>query len=101
MKPVSVRPRADQDIDDYAAHIAQDNLDAALRFIDAVQVGFDQISAHPSMGAPRYAHLIDGLRFWPIPDFPNHLIFYFEQPSYVDVIRVLHGAMDLPTILQE
>jgi plasmid stabilization system protein ParE len=39
----------------------------------------------------------------PIPDFPNHLIFY--RPTTTDVgieiVRVLHAARDIPRILEE
>lgn len=34
---VAWRPLAERDLIDCAAHIAQDNTDAALRFIDAVE----------------------------------------------------------------
>jgi toxin ParE1/3/4 len=103
MKPVRVRPLADSEVDAYADRIAQDSLDAAFRFLDAVQAAFDRIGESPGIGSLRYAHLpnLDGLRMWPIPKFEHYLVFYMEHPTYVDVLRVLHGAMDLPTALQE
>jgi plasmid stabilization system protein ParE len=38
------------DVDAIAAHIAADNLDAALRFYDAAQAGFDFLAATPGAG---------------------------------------------------
>jgi toxin ParE1/3/4 len=43
---------------------------------------------------------LPGLRFWPLQHYPQ-LIFYVEQPSYIDVWRVLHGQRDIPAWLQE
>jgi len=37
---------------------------------------------------------------WALPGFENDLVFYREQPDYVDVIRVLHAALDIPAVLQ-
>jgi plasmid stabilization system protein ParE len=34
----------------------------------------------------------------PIRRFP-HLVFYFERPDWVDVVRVLHGSRDIPSAL--
>lgn len=100
MKPVAVRPLADSDIDAYAYRIASDNLDAALRFLDTVQAAYERLGEYPAIGSPRYAHLLEGLRMWALPGFENYLVFYREQPGYVDVIRVLHAALDIPAALQ-
>ena len=87
MKPVRVRPRADTEIDALADYIAQDSLDTALRFLDAVQKTFDLIGEQPGIGSPRYAHLpmLEGLRVWAVFGFENHLVFYIERPGYIDV----------------
>ena len=101
MKQVRVRPRADNEIDELANHIARDNIDAAMRFLDAVQKCFDLISEQPGIGTRRYAHLpmLEGLRMLPVSDFEKHLIFYIERPTYIDILRVLHGSRDIPNIL--
>jgi len=103
MKPVRVRPRADTEIDTLADYIANDSPDAALRFLDAVQKSFDLIGEQPGIGSRRYAHLpmLEGLRMWVVSDFEKHLVFYIERPSYIDVLRVLHGSRDIPAALME
>jgi toxin ParE1/3/4 len=103
MKPVRVRPLADREIDDHAGYIAKDNIEAALRFLDAVQAAFDRIGERPSIGSPRYAHLpiMENLRVWAVPNFENYLIFYVERGDHVDVLRVLHAARDIPAALRE
>jgi len=103
MKPVRVRPRADTEIDALADYIAQDNPAAAFRFLDAIQKTFDLIGEQPGVGSRRYAHLpmMEGLRVWPVAGFGKHLVFYIERPAYIDVLRVLHGARDIPAALGE
>jgi toxin ParE1/3/4 len=100
-KPVRIRPRADAEIDALADYIADDSQDAAMRFLDAVQDAFTLLGEQPGVGSKRYAHLprLDGLRVWPVPGFERHLIFYIERADYVDVLRVLHGARDIPAAL--
>ncbi len=103
MKPVRVRPRADSEIDALADYIAHDDLGAALRFMDSTRKTFDLIGGQPGIGSLRFAHLpmLEGLRVCPVPGFENHLVFYIERQVYVDVIRVLHSARDLPVALAE
>jgi len=101
MKPVRVRPLADREVDAHADYIARDDLSAAARFLDAVQAAYDRIGESPGIGSTRYAHLplLESLRMWAVPDFENYLVFYLERPGYVDVLRVLHAARDIPTAL--
>jgi toxin ParE1/3/4 len=103
MKPVRVRPLADSETGYHADYIARDNPDAALRFLDAVQAIYDIIGEHPGIGSTRYAHLpmLANLRVWPVSGFEKYLVFYIERSDYVDVLRILHAARDIPTVLQE
>jgi toxin ParE1/3/4 len=103
MKPVRIRPRADAEIDALADYIAADSPSAALRFLDATQKAFELISEQPEIGSKRYAKppVLQGLRMCPVPDFPKHWIFYIERPDHIDVLRVLHGARDIPAALQK
>jgi plasmid stabilization system protein ParE len=61
------------------------------------------IGEQPEIGSKRYAKppALQGLRMCPVPDFPKHWIFYIERPDHIDVLRVLHGARDIPVVLQE
>ena len=103
MKSIRVRPHADSEINALADYIAHDNLNAALRFLDAVQKTFNLIAEQPNIGSQRYAHfpMMDGLRMKAISNFENHFIFYIERPSYIDILRVLHSARDIPEAIKE
>lgn len=101
IKPVRIRPKADNDLDDHINYIAQDNFNAALRFLEAVESTYTKIGEFPAIGSPRYTHLhlLENVRVWAIKGFENHLIFYIERQDYIDIIRVLHSARDIPALL--
>lgn len=98
-----ILPAADADVDAAALYIAQDNLEAAMRFYDAVDQTYQELSAYPErwpsykLEHPRLAHL----RKRAVAGFRNYLVFYHLDHEMVEIIRVLHGARDLPAILQE
>ncbi len=101
MKPVRLRPRADRDVDLAFADILDDSGPAAAaKLLREMQEALDRISEYPRIGSPRYARLLKGLRFWRLRRFP-FLVFYVEQARFIDVIRVLHGARDIPAVLRE
>ena len=102
-KPVVPRLRARQDIDEALAYYLNEGSEhAALGFIDELERAYAHISLHPATGSSRYSHELDlpGLRSWGVRRFP-HLIFYVERDDHVDVWRVLHGARDISSSLQE
>ena len=95
-----VRPLATADIDHPAAFLCGENPAAAMSFLDSVETAFGLLLEQPGIGSLRYAHLLPGvtLRMWPAQRFP-YLIFYLDRADAVEVLRVLHGARDLPAIL--
>ena len=95
-----IRPLADQDIDRGFAYLHQENATQALAFLDALETSFQQLLDNPEIGSPRYAAIlpVDGLRFWRVGKFP-WLIFYLVTESKIDVVRILHGAQDIPQLL--
>ena len=101
--PVVVLPRAEQDIDDVIAHYLREaGVDVARRFADALADAFGLLARNPAMGSPRYASLLalPGMRCWPLRPWPQ-MIFYLERERRLDVVRVLHGARDIPASLAE
>jgi toxin ParE1/3/4 len=56
----------------------------------------------PGMGSPREVAnpLMVGIRAWQIRGFASYLIFYRPSSDGIEVIRVLHGARDIETILE-
>ncbi|HKX45734.1 MAG TPA: type II toxin-antitoxin system RelE/ParE family toxin [Planctomycetota bacterium] len=101
MTKLRVRPEADRDTDQAADFYAREaGIDVALQFLAAVDQAYQRLVEHPHVGAsvqafePRLAEL----RFWPVPGFESYLVFYVPSPDLVEVVRVLHGARDLPRL---
>ena len=100
-KLVIASGQALRDIDDAIDHyLSEAGVEVAQRFVDAVEAAFDLIGRQPVIGSPRYAHelQIPELRSWALSDFP-HLLIYVVADDGVDVLRVLHGARDIPATL--
>ncbi len=99
--PVVVRPRAQDDIDDAIDHyLGEADIRVAERFAEAILQALDLLGRNPRIGAPRDDFALPGLRCWGLRPWPQ-LLFYADGPSAVDVIRVLHGARDIPGSLAE
>ena len=102
-KPIFPRELADRDVAaavDYYIHAAGPDL--ALGFIDALQMAFQTIAAHPASGSPRYAHELSlpRLRSRGVKRYP-YVVFYIEREDHIDIWRVLHVQRDIPARMQE
>lgn len=100
MKPSRLREAALVDIEqalDYYFEHAEHMVEA---FGEAVLAGRRHIEQHPGTGSPRYAAQgkAEALRFWLLHRFP-YAIFYVERGDFIDIVRVLHQASDIPTQL--
>jgi len=96
-----ISPRANQDIDEQFAYLAQENLATAVQFYDAAFQTFDDLLLRPFKGAARefaHAELAD-LRLWFVQGFEKCLIFYRVTDSAVMIVRVLHSSRDLENML--
>jgi len=98
-----ILPAAEADVDAAAMYIARDNLDAALRSYDAVERTYKELAEHPTRW-PRYEldhPRLARLRKRSVIGFKNHLVFYHMIGGKVEIIRVLHGARDIPNALED
>jgi toxin ParE1/3/4 len=98
------RPLARFDLIEEADFIEQVyGLAKAESFLDAAEVSFSNLALMPLMGSPRHDLVaeIPDLRQWRIKGFEDYLIFYHPLPDGVEIIRVLHGKRNIPTILSD
>jgi toxin ParE1/3/4 len=91
------RKRAVEDAEEIADYIAQDNLEAAIRFLDNVESTLQQLFTAPGAGSPfESTHPeLANLRFRRVKGFPLHVVFYIAHEEAIEVVRILHGARDL------
>ena len=87
---------AEEDVDSIHAYIFVENPEAADQVLEAIGESFELLARNPKI-APIRKFPSGTVRFWPVREFPNYLIFYRERSdgTGVEIVRVLHGARDL------
>lgn len=95
---VRLLPIAEQDVDEIVAHIALDNLKAALKLADRFESDLAMLSSYPELGRlPRDGDLRDlGYRYLIVADY---LVFYTVEKRTIIVHRILHGSRDYKELL--
>jgi toxin ParE1/3/4 len=76
----------------------------ALRYLAAVDRTVKELAERPDLGRPRhFTHPeLQGLRSCLVArPFHRHLIFYRYDETTLDLVRVMHGARDLPRRLRQ
>ncbi len=91
------------DVVELAAYIGRDGVAAADRFLDACEATFELIAEAPHIGSiyPTKNSRLVNLQVLRVRGFPNHLTFYLERENSIEIVRVVHGARDLDTVLQK
>jgi toxin ParE1/3/4 len=93
-------PRARRDLLAAARWIAKDNPAAARALRHAVAVAAERIGRHPESGKTRPEIAPPAYRFVPLTGFP-YIIVYNANRRPPLILRVLHGARDLPEVLAD
>jgi toxin ParE1/3/4 len=99
-RAVTKKPRAKADLLEHYVFIGEENVTAADRFLAAAEAAFKRLATMPRMGRRWRSDepQIDAVRVWPIPGW-KYLVFYRPTDTGIDVIRVLHGAQDVTTLI--
>jgi toxin ParE1/3/4 len=96
MNQFRVSEAARSDLDEIWFYIADDNPDAADKFIRALVSRFPMLASMPEIGRER-EELSPRLRSFPVG---NCIIFYRPMENGVEIARVLHGARDFPPLFE-
>ncbi len=96
-----VRPRADRDIDEIADYLVEEaGIDMGLQFLSDLYKTF-LLASQREMGwrcQIRHSRLLQARTFRVSDQFEKYLIFYQPYNEHIEVLRVLHGAQDLPAL---
>jgi toxin ParE1/3/4 len=93
--PIVRSPAVENDLTDIWLSIAKDSRRAADHFLDAIAERILQLAAFPESG-PRRPDIGADTRALTIG---NYLILYRLAAERIDVVRVVHGARDISTLL--
>lgn len=87
-----ITPLAEQDLEEIGDYIALDNPKRAVSFVQELQTHCQKICLNPA-GYRSRPELSDDLRSCA---HGNYVIFFESTDDQVTIIRVLHGARDIP-----
>ena len=96
------RIKAIEDAEAIADFIARNSLEAAIRFLENTEATIRYIAESPGISGvfvsdrPELANL----RTCRVKGFPNHVIFYIEHPSSVEIVRIMHGSRNFESELK-
>jgi len=87
---------AQQDLEEILDHLDQQGGDAAERFAGKFDEACELHASYPliGVGATEYAANLRQFTVW------NYAIFYRPVPGGIEVIRIIHGARDIPRIFE-
>ena len=95
--PVRRRLAAQDSLERIVVQIAEHDLNAAYRFVDAVEASLALLSEMPEAG-PRYdtdnAMLAGRIRRWVVPRYRRYLLFYVFENGVVHLIDFVDGKTD-------
>uniref|UniRef100_A0A2A4Z6S0 Plasmid stabilization protein n=1 Tax=OCS116 cluster bacterium TaxID=2030921 RepID=A0A2A4Z6S0_9PROT len=91
-----ILPQAVIDLDNHAAFIAQDNLDAGLRLYDMAAITYEMICDMPNIGAIHETSKPNllGMRLFAIKEYSRYLVYYKSINGFINIVRVLHVRTD-------
>ena len=97
MPEILITPAAENDLISLWRYIARDNREAATRVYEVARQTFAIIADMPTIGTLYQAKRarLAGIRFFPVKQFRNYIIYYRPTARGIEVIRVLHGHMDV------
>lgn len=96
MPSILITPAAENDLINLWVYIARDNPPAADRVYQAAEKTFETLAAMSGISTLYQSKRpkLQGLRFFPIKQFPHYVIYYQAITEGVRIIRVLHAHME-------
>ena len=96
MKRYVLTPSAKRDVNDIWDYIANDNIEAADRVLDALESAMVKLAKNPNIGHWREELSDKRHRFFLVY---SYLIVYRREAKPLQTVRVLHAARDVQSVL--
>jgi toxin ParE1/3/4 len=97
MPTIKRTARAEEDLIDIWLYIAYEDVRAADRLLDEIEEKFFLLADQSSLG-PARPDIAPGLRYLPVR---RYLILYREVTGGIEIVRVVHGARDVPALMRD
>jgi len=96
MNGFRLSPEAVRDIEGIWEYLARDNMRAARRVRLALLAACRRLAQQPGLGHRREDLTEKPVLFWPVY---SYLIIYNPATTPLEIVRILHGAQDIPRLL--
>ena len=97
MKLYVLSPEAERDLDRVKDYLLQTASVRVARYVlRELRAGMRFLGQNPGAGHVREDLTDDAVKFWPVF---SYLIVYDPEKRPVEIVRVLHGALDIPNLL--
>ena len=83
------------DVADILRYLRLNSRQGARRVHRAIDQTFSFLAENPFAGPSRTEFGV-AMRSYPVRAYPHYLVFYLPLPDGVQVVRVMHGARNLP-----
>lgn len=97
MATILVTPLAQEDLGDIWDYAAELGTERADRLLDLIYEKCQRLAEYPEMGRTRHELLVN-LRSFTVK---NYIIFYQPITNGIEVLRVLHGVLDIDRVFDE
>lgn len=88
---------AGSDLKDIWTYIAENNPNAADKFMKEFAKKFQLLADNPKIGRAHDEYVLN-LRSFP---YKNYTVFYFPNENGVEIYRILHGARDIDALFED
>jgi len=93
------RPQFWLDLEDGVAYLtANASLETARRWHDEVMTTVTRVEKRPDIGRRRHDLDPPDIRTLMLRRFPRYLLFYRWTANALEILRIKHGMMDLPSL---
>src|ERR1700690_2545416 len=100
MREWEFTPRARKDLFEIWNYITQDNPEAASRVGRAIILACELVSDSAFAGEVREDLAPLPLRFWLVQPYVSYGIVYNSETKPLQIVRIIHGARNLPSSLR-
>ena len=89
-----------RDIEEAFVYIAENDLDAGVYFLVAVEESIEMLKEQPFLGSNRKFQntKLNRLRIWQVKGYKNYQIVYSVEEATIKIIRVLNSKRDFSLI---
>lgn len=94
---------AELDVAEACDYLSMTSPELVSRFLGALEETLTFLVENPEVGKPRESQeaRMQGIRSWAVRAFSSYLVFYTVTHDGLRVVRLLHGARDLPDQVRE